>query len=71
MKIIQTTSVLEPSYVGDALFWRDEATIYGLADDGKMYYWGRTKSTKIEHEPDEEGNTHHYKYEYGWKPYQP
>lgn len=71
MKIIQISTVVEPTYVVEELFWRDEATIYGLGEDNKMYYWGRTGSNKISHDPDEEGDTESWVYSYGWKPYSP
>jgi len=72
LNIVQTTPVIEGTVMYDERYLPDEhATIYGLGDDGKPYLWGRTKSTRINHEPDEEGDTFHYEHEYGWKPYEP
>lgn len=75
MKILQITSVVENEDTGneDRGTWQRipqaEATIYGLGDDQKMYYWGVTKSVRVESdEPDEDGNTHYYRKTYGWKP---
>lgn len=71
-KIVQITSVVEGSYAGETYWHDDEATVYGLGVDGRIYYWGRTKTTRIKHdEPDEEGNEYHDEHEWGWKPYQP
>jgi hypothetical protein len=73
MVITQITAVVENYSVG----WEDkpvpntEATIYGIGEDQKMYFWARTKTVKTEHEPDEEGETSHYEHEWGWKLYQP
>lgn len=71
MNIVKISAVLEGSYAGET-FWRDDvASIYGLGDDNKMYYWGRTKTTRVEHEPDEDGDTSHDEHEYGWVPFKP
>lgn len=73
MKITQITAVVENSDTGneDRGTWQrtpnEDATIYGLGDDNRMYFWGITKSTKIEHKPDENGDIYHYEKEYGWK----
>jgi hypothetical protein len=69
--ITRITAVQEGSCTGEGYMPSEDATIYGMGNDQKMYYWGRTKSTRIEHEPDEEGNQYHYEHEWGWKPYEP
>jgi hypothetical protein len=72
MKIIQISTVLEGHYTGEHYERDDEAAIYGLGDDQKMYYWGRTKTTRVHLEtPDEDGLDYKYEHEWGWKPYEP
>jgi hypothetical protein len=73
MKIIQITAVIEGTTLYNGEYGPDdEATIYGLGDDNTPYYWGRTKSRAIQLDPpDEEGDSLHYEYDYGWKPVQP
>lgn len=67
MKIVQISAVLEQYNTtnGGTLPYED-ATVYGLGNDNKLYYWGFIKRSKTEREPDEEGNTITYNKEYGW-----
>ena len=68
MKIVQITAATEYRRIPNGeLEAYEDATVYGLGDDNKLYYWGVTKSTRVEHkEPDEEGDMYHYEREYGW-----
>ena len=74
MKIIQIAPVMENSDTGneDRGTWQripnEDATIYGLGDDGKLYVWGCKKSTYVKTEPTEENeySDGHYDREYGW-----
>jgi hypothetical protein len=67
MKIIQIAPVVESRDRGNV-----NTTVYGLGDDGKVYYWGIIKSVKVtNNEPDEEGLGYHYEHEYGWLEYRP
>lgn len=74
MKILQIAPVVEYQDTGneDHGTWQripaTEATVYGLGDDNKLYFWGVTSSKRVEHEPDEDGETSHYEKTYGWKP---
>lgn len=68
MKITQITAAVEYRRVPNGeLEPYEDATVYGLGDDQKLYYWGVTKSTRVDHEPDEDGDTYHYEKEFGWK----
>lgn len=69
MKIVQISAVVEnhsfPNM--DEVYPNEDATVYGLGDDNKLYIWGLTKNQRIElPEPDEDGNRHRYEREYGW-----
>ena len=68
MKITQITAVTEYQTRDDGSYQPyEDATVYGLGDDQKLYYWGVTKSTKVDHkEPDNDGDLYHYEKEYGW-----
>ena len=56
MKIVQISTVVEQYPDGEGGFKPyEDATVYGLGDDGKVYYYG---------DVGKEGVT-----EYGWKPY--
>lgn len=76
MKIVQISAVVENSDTGseDHGTWQripnTEATVYGLGDDGKLYYWGVSKSTYVKTEPNEdnEWSKGHYEKEYWWLP---
>lgn len=41
--IVQISAVREGSYMGEVFSENEDATIYGLGTDGKMYFWGRTE----------------------------
>ena len=69
-KIVQIAPVVEnhsfPNM--DEVYPDEEATVYGLGDDGLLYVWSLTKNQRIElSEPDEDGDTHRYEKEYGWR----
>lgn len=68
MKVIQISAVTEHKYdaSGNRAVPYEDATVYGLGDDNKLYYWGVTKNTLVNHKPDEDGNTEHYEKEHGW-----
>lgn len=75
MNIVQISAVVENSDTGseDRGTWQrvpnETATVYGLGDDGKLYYWGITKSTYVKTEPsdDNDWSSGHYDREYGWR----
>lgn len=75
MNIVQISAVVEYSDTGneDHGTWQrvpnTDATVYGLGDDGKLYYWGVTKSTYVKTEPNEDNeySDGHYDKQYGWK----
>lgn len=70
MKIIQIAPVIEYHSFPhtDNVYPNEEATVYGLGDDGKLYYWALIKNKRVElTEPDEDGEMHHYEKEYGWR----
>lgn len=76
VRIVQISTVVEPHYLGDAetMYWNEDATIYGLGDDGNMYFWGVTKTNRVEHTTEEEliendYEKYHYEKEYGWRPH--
>lgn len=78
MKIVQIAPVVEYRWSGSEdhgthrIDPNEEATVYGLGDDGKLYVWAVLKSTRVEHKTEEELEAHdydkyHYEKEYGWK----
>lgn len=70
MRIIQIAPVVENHSYGhtDELFPNEEATVYGLGDDNKLYVWSLIKNQRVElPEPDEDGLTFKYDKEYGWR----
>lgn len=70
MKIIQIAPVVEytSSQYKEQSFAKEEATLYGLGDDGKPYVWALIKNSRIKlDEPDEDGNDYHYERAYSWR----
>lgn len=75
MTITQISAVIEYTDTGneDRGTWQripnNEATVYGLGDDQKLYFWGVTESTYVKTEPthDNDYSKGHYVKEYGWK----
>jgi hypothetical protein len=74
MKIIQIAPVVEYRWSGNEdrnshrIDPNEDATVYGLGDNGKVYVWGVKKSTYIKTEPNEDNDWSkgHYDKEYGW-----
>lgn len=81
VKIVQIAPVVEYYDTGDEDrgTWKripnEEATIYGLGRNGRMYYWACLKSVKKENPDynpeDYESEPYIYEKTYGWKLYEP
>jgi hypothetical protein len=73
MKIVQISSVTEHYMKGSEFVPYEDATVYGLGDDGKVYYYGEVEKTAKKggffsflNAHDEDITTEK---QFGWKPY--
>lgn len=66
MKIVQIAPVIEGSLAGGTYSPNEDATLYGMDEDGKPYYWGKTQVQPAKYSGHTQ--TEPAKYRYEWKP---